>query len=174
MPESWNKRSDKNPERFWNKVSKTPITALGRKKGCWEWTGSVSNKGYGKIWWGGHCTGAHRVSFDLANGYLPPSHRGKGTRSEIQHSCDKPLCVRPEHLTLGTTLTNQRDKTAKGRHHLQKRKTCNHGHKWTKANTGYVKGHKAKDGTPWTVRYCKTCHSIRMKKQYYKQKEAKQ
>ena len=173
MGERWNKRSDKNPERFWNKVSKEPFTALGRKKGCWEWTGGVNKPGYGKIWWGGVCTGAHRVSYELEHGSVPPSFRGKGRKNEIQHSCDNPLCVRPSHLVSGTTLTNQRDKVAKGRHHLQTRKTCDHGHRWTKENTGYIRGHKSYvDGTPYQVRYCKACHSIRGKK-YHREVDKK-
>lgn len=161
MGHSKQKPADTNPERFWSKVE------VRGAKDCWSWTASCSNKGYGKLWWGPKCEGAHRISYMLEHDLNELPKKIDGRRAEIIHSCDNPKCVNPKHLRLATTVDNQRDKAAKGRHHLQRRKTCNHGHPWTKENTGHIRCTKSHvDGKPFNVRYCKTCHSERLKKTY--------
>lgn len=170
--------------RFWQKVSKDPMSSLGRKHGCWEWTASVTPYGYGKLFTHAVKVGdrkvskfvtAHRYSWMLHNKVWElPERAPDGGRTEILHLCDNPRCVRPTHLKKGSSADNMRDKASKGRHHLQKRKTCQKGHAWTKKNTGWIRGHKSKvDGTPWQVRYCKACHSKRMKAQWEKSERAK-
>ena len=153
----------KDPERFWSKVDK------GKANECWMWTASCSNKGYGKLWWGKKCEGAHRVSYMIHHDMDDLPKRMNDSRVDIMHSCDNVKCVNPRHLSLGTAMLNQRDKTAKGRHHMHKRKTCNYGHEWTPENTGYMSppSMRAKDGKRWVARYCKTCHSKRGKNYYY-------
>lgn len=77
-------------ERFWSKVDNL------NSPGCWLWTGSKSQKGYGLFYWVHPETGrgrmelAHRVAFYLWNGRLP--------RYVIHGGCGNPLCVRPTHL----------------------------------------------------------------------------
>ena len=86
-------------ERFWAKVEKT--------SGCWLWTGSTAQRGYGAIAEGG--TGrrskilrAHRVSWEI--------HYGPITRSnQINHFCHNRKCVRPTHLYVGTQRDNLLD-----------------------------------------------------------------
>lgn len=158
---SKNKPADKNPERFWSKVD------VRGADDCWEWTASKSNKGYGKLWWGPKLEGAHRIAYMLEHDVDRLPKKIDGSRTEVMHSCDNPGCVNARHLVLGSSVLNHRDKVAKGRHHMLKRKTCNYGHEWTEENTGWINGHKAKDGTPWQVRYCRTCHSERMKRIYH-------
>jgi hypothetical protein len=51
---------------------------------------------------------AHHVSWELAYGAIPDG-------LNVLHQCDVRLCVRPEHLFLGTQLENVRDRDAKGR-----------------------------------------------------------
>jgi hypothetical protein len=91
-------------ERFWRYVQKTD--------GCWPWTGSINNKGYGQL---GISRGnrsravyAHRFSYELHVGPIPP---GMG----LLHSCDNPPCVNPAHLSVGTQRDNMLDAAAKGR-----------------------------------------------------------
>jgi len=64
--------------------------------------------GYGKIRWRLKMAGAHRVSWELARGSVPAGLC-------VLHSCDNPPCVNPDHLFLGTQLSNVHDRDAKGR-----------------------------------------------------------
>jgi hypothetical protein len=52
---------------------------------------------------------AHRFSWAFHNQQLIP----KGM--EVLHSCDKPACVNPAHLRLGTSQENQSEKWERGR-----------------------------------------------------------
>ena len=87
-------------EQFWAHVRKSD--------GCWLWTGYVDHRGYGRLTWRGqNYRLAHRVSYELA--HADPAGLC------VCHRCDNPLCVRPEHLFLGTRADNNRDMVAKGR-----------------------------------------------------------
>ena len=86
---------------FWERVEKTDV--------CWEWRGSLSKAGYGRLGLFNQRLYAHRLSWEMTNGPIP-----KGM--EVCHLCDNPPCVRPDHLYLGTHLVNMRDALAKGRH----------------------------------------------------------
>lgn len=87
-------------DRLWAKITKSDD--------CWEWTAGRMGRGYGAIKHGGRMRSAHRVMWELANGPIP-----KGLF--VLHRCDNPLCVRPDHLFLGTQADNMRDCAVKGR-----------------------------------------------------------
>lgn len=87
-------------ERFWPQVDKSG--------NCWVWTGCLGGNGYGRIRYKGRQEGAHRVAWMLVNGDIP-----KGMM--VMHSCDNPLCVRVDHLSLGSLQENVQDMVRKGR-----------------------------------------------------------
>jgi hypothetical protein len=87
-------------DRFWEKVIKT--------ERCWLWVGNRNKKGYGRFWLDGRNHFAQRVSWRLHHGPFNDELR-------VLHRCDRPSCVHPDHLFLGTDADNQTDKVAKGR-----------------------------------------------------------
>ena len=87
-------------ERFWSRVT--------RKDQCLVWTGTKDRDGYGKVTWYGRTMRAHRVAYLLANGNIPSG-------SHVCHSCDRPECVTPKHLWLGSNAENHADSAAKAR-----------------------------------------------------------
>jgi hypothetical protein len=96
------KHSESDKERFWRKVNKID-------GGCWEWTASLSIRGYGKFTLNNRSITAHRASFLFYHGYLPTSEL------HVRHSCDNPKCVNPDHLSAGTAHENVMDMIARGR-----------------------------------------------------------
>lgn len=87
-------------ERFWKNVDKS--------SDCWIWTGSIAGNGYGAIRCNGKQKGAHRVAWMLAHGDIPSG-------MVVRHSCDNPLCVRVDHLSLGSVAENSHDMVSRGR-----------------------------------------------------------
>lgn len=95
-------------ERFWEKVHKTD--------GCWLWTASLDNHGYGQIQRSReqHPIRAHIYSYELHYGSIPAGLC-------VCHRCDIPACIRPDHLFLGTHTDNLKDSASKGRMHRGER-----------------------------------------------------
>jgi hypothetical protein len=73
--------------------------------GCWEWTGSLNRKGYGRITIGSRTDGSrthakvHRVAWELFRGPIPPG-------LQIDHRCRNRRCFNPEHLRVATPREN--------------------------------------------------------------------
>jgi hypothetical protein len=94
--------TDRDIVRFWAKVQKT--------EDCWLWIGGQTH-GYGIFSFGGRKgrpLAAHRFSHWIASGVFPGE-------LDVLHECDTPLCVRPDHLFLGTQADNNEDSRRKGR-----------------------------------------------------------
>lgn len=75
---------------------------------CWLWKGTINPTGYGLISIDSRPRLAHRVSWTVHNGEIPDG-------LFVLHRCDTPLCVRPDHLFLGTQNDNMADMWTKGR-----------------------------------------------------------
>lgn len=77
--------------------------------GCWRWVGAKHPFGYGWLGIDGKGHLAHRVSYEIHYGKIPP---GK----VVRHACDNPECTNPEHLLIGEHADNVEDKISRGRH----------------------------------------------------------
>lgn len=86
---------------------------IEKTDGCWIWTGSASTYHgltYGQMRFNNRTALAHRVSWILHHGEIPPGIM-------ICHKCDNPICVNPSHLFLGTAKDNAVDRETKRRGH---------------------------------------------------------
>jgi len=94
--------------RFWAKVHK-----LNEPDGCWVWIAGQTKDMYGKfsIYKDKKCIDirAHHYSWQLHIGRPVPKSM------VICHKCDKPYCVNPTHLFIGTTQDNTKDRDNKNR-----------------------------------------------------------
>lgn len=93
-------------ERLWRRVE-----AVGS---CWHWTGARLPSGYGRIGKGGKHGGVeltHRVAWMVSRN---ESRIPNGMY--VMHTCDNPICCRPDHLVLGTPRENTQDMILKQRH----------------------------------------------------------
>lgn len=92
---------EKRTALFWSKVRRL-------KNGCWIWCGVRNAQGYGRFGWPIRRVSSHRLSFFLTTGKDP-------FPLLVLHRCDRPACVNPDHLFLGTDKDNTEDARSKGR-----------------------------------------------------------
>lgn len=72
------------------------------QSGCWQWRGTTSGK-YAQIRVGKNVDYAHRYILVLMGVPL-------NKKDVVRHLCDNPLCINPEHLSVGNTTINGWDK----------------------------------------------------------------
>lgn len=105
------------------------------ENGCWEWTGSLDNGGYGIIKYCESVWRVHRLMLYLTR------PKEFNLYPVVMHLCDNRKCFNPEHIKGGTDSDNVRDMVAKGR--LNRQTTvithCKRGHEYTDENTYYDK-----------------------------------
>jgi len=87
--------------RFLAKVNKA-------NSGCWEWTSTLHRDGYGKFWFVNGQIQAHRMAYEL---FVGPCNG-----MFVLHKCDNRKCVNPEHLYLGDSKQNAKDRTDRKRY----------------------------------------------------------
>jgi hypothetical protein len=87
-------------ERFLKHVNKTET--------CWFWKGAKKGQNYGSFSINGKDYRAHRVSYKIFISDFDDN-------LHVLHKCDNSLCVRPDHLFLGTHQKNMIDKVNKNR-----------------------------------------------------------
>jgi len=76
---------------------------------CWDWTGAKNSDGYARATSsGGNQIRVHRLSYDVFKGPLK-------AKDVVCHSCDRCICVNPDHLFVGTHADNVRDRVKKNR-----------------------------------------------------------
>ena len=78
---------------------------------CWLWKGKEFTWGHGRarIEIRGQRITVYRAAYEYFIGPIPA---GLG----VLHHCDEPLCIRPDHLFLGTNADNYHDSQRKNRH----------------------------------------------------------
>lgn len=128
-------------DRFWPRVFKVD--------GCWEWGGAVSGD-YGSFRSKGVSVKAHRFSYELAKGKIPPG-------LVIDHLCRNTLCVKPEHLEAVSYRTNMVRGVAP-QAVAYRAGTC-------------IKGHPMKL-LPCGRRFCNECGRVRARRRYWSKKNA--
>ena len=84
---------------------------------CWEWT-KWTNGAYPKF----HPNGTKRGVLLYAHIEICRITHGEPPNAKMvaMHSCDNPICIRPEHLKWGTKKQNTKDMMDKGRQNFDK------------------------------------------------------
>lgn len=125
------------PPRSFDELNAEFGSRIQKTETCWLWTGAKISTGYGTIGWHGRTLLAHRVAFILGR-------LGNPFGLFVCHHCDVKLCVRPDHLFLGTNSDNLQDSISKGRfvRANSKKRQCKRGHPFDEANTRLYRGHR--------------------------------
>ncbi len=124
-------------QRFWKKVRVIPCG------GCWEWTASLNDSGYGQINVGGRPARAHRVAYEFVVGPIPDG-------LVIDHLCRNRTCVNPSHMEVVTRGENVRRGVGPARAAAKRlnRVACKRGHVFDEGNTAI---------NSRGARVCRTC-----------------
>ncbi len=138
-------------ERFWSKVDQRGPDE------CWPWKGKpVPKTGYGTLQVSGKAVRAHRFSWEIQVGPIPPGmfldhlchNADRSCRLGVE--CPHRLCVNPKHLKPVTPRTNGLSGNTYRADNARKTR-CINGHEFTSANTKLVAA----------GRKCRACENAR-------------
>lgn len=110
--------------------------------GCWLWQRSSLPSGYGLVSYHGKQWLAHRASYTAFVGEIPDG-------LTIDHLCNNPPCVNPDHLRPAT----QRENNLRGRGLASEnaaKTQCSRGHEFNEQNTYHWRG----------KRRCRPCNTL--------------
>ncbi len=126
---------------------------LNAVTGCVDWTGSMTEKGYGIVEWDGRTWRAHRVAYVLENGPIPEG-------MQLDHLCRNRRCINPTHLEVVTSRENTLRGMGPSAQNAMKTH-CNRGHILDGDNL-YLWNRKGREPT----RHCRTCKSLTKARAY--------
>lgn len=86
-------------------LTRFDIVEAGFGTPCWNWTGSVNRKGYGRCHVNGVHKNAHRAVYEAAVGEIDPG-------LHLDHLCRNRLCVNPDHMEPISPAENNRRKAS--------------------------------------------------------------
>ena len=89
---------------FWDRV----YNHVRKDRDCTLFIGSRDSCGYGRINREGKLVRLHRAVWERDHGAIPRGH-------VVMHTCDRPACIEPAHLRIGTQRQNIADMDKKGR-----------------------------------------------------------
>lgn len=113
--------------------------------GCHIWQRGVCGSGYGTFCMEGRNQLAHRVAWFQAHGEWPTPGL------VVDHLCEIPLCVNPDHLTVTDTRTNILRSPRHPYNVARTRTACTRGHAFSSASV-YV--------DPKGRRHCRVCRKL--------------
>jgi len=128
-------------DRFWAKID------AWTTDGCWNWTASLNDSGYGVLHKPGKRGGvvrAHRFAYELLIGLIPET-------LVIDHLCRNRACVNPDHMEPVTIGENVRRSPIATSTINALKAECSQGHAFDAANT-YV--------NPSGSRRCVKCRDV--------------
>lgn len=129
--------------------------------GCWEWTRSRTEHGYGRISWRGKPRKVHRVIAHLLHGLDLDDPEQKAL-----HHCDNPSCFNPKHIYVGSQSANVADMMNRGRGAGgdKPHEACAQGHPLMGRNAMATHG--------GTRRRCRICARV-AQRDYYRRRKAR-
>lgn len=112
--------------------------------GCWLWTGADNDTGYCQVWYNGKRRYVHRIAWEVWRGAIPD-------RMSIDHLCNTPRCINPDHLSVATQRENVLRSTTGVSAINARKKTCKRSHALSGDNLLIVNG----------TRQCRRCRNLR-------------
>lgn len=149
------------------------FTKTNNRDGCWVFNGSINKDGYGRFQFNKREVLAHRASYELMNGLIPPKmvidhkcHNDSDCRN-TKKDCLHRRCINPKHLNMVTMSDNNR--TGRSTKVNSEKVVCKWGHSLDTSNV-YIVTRTTSTGNISTSRKCKTCNHNSTVNRYWTRK----